>query len=68
MTRGQHLRLKNCLLWSNFVSNVVGFIIVYFLIRKLYDPLEDNILRASDHVNMVFTPGAFLLVTLLTLL
>ncbi len=68
MTRGQHRRLKNCLLWSNFVSNVVGFIIVYFLIRKLYDPLEASILRASNHVNMVFTPGAFLLVALLTLL
>ena len=68
MTRGQHRRLKNCLLWSNFVSNVVGFIIVYFLLRRLYNPLEASILKASDYVNMVFTPGAFLLVILLTLL
>mgnify|MGYP001818434153 CR=1 FL=1 len=68
MTRGQHRRLKNCLLWANFVSNIVGFIIVYFLIRRLYYPLEASILKASDDVNMVFTPGAFLLVCLFTLL
>ena len=68
MTRGQHRRLKNCLLWANFVSNVVGFIIVYFLFRSLYFPLDASILRASEYVNMVFTPGAFLLVALFTLL
>ena len=68
MTRGQHHRLKNCLVWANFVSNVVGFIVVYFLIRRLYDPLDASILEASHEVNMVFTPGAFLLVYLLTLL
>ena len=68
MTRGQHRRLKNCLLWANFVSNVFGFIIVYFLFRSLYYPLDASMLRASEYVNMVFTPGAFLLVALFTLL
>jgi hypothetical protein len=68
MTRGQHRRLKNCLQWANFVSNIVGFIIVYFLIRRLYYPLEASILKASDDVNMIFTPGAFLLVCLFSLL
>ena len=68
MTRGQHRRLKNCLLWANFISNLIGYIIVYFLLRRIYYPLEASILRASDYVNKVFTPGAFLVVVLLTLL
>jgi sigma-B regulation protein RsbU (phosphoserine phosphatase) len=68
MTKRQHGRLKNCLLWANFISNLIGVIIVYFLLRRLYYPLEESILRASDHVNMVFTPGAFLLCAFLTLL
>jgi len=68
MTRRQFRRLKNCLLWANFISNFIGFIIVYFLHRRLYYPLETSILKASDNINMVFTPGSFLLVLFLILL
>ena len=67
MTSSRNRRLKNCLLWANFVSNLVGVVFVYFLLRNLYYPLETRVLEASDHVNLVFTPGAFLLVLLLTL-
>ena len=68
MTRGQHRRLKNCFLLANFISNLIGVIIVYYLIRRLYYPIEAGILRASDSVNMIFTPGTFLLCALITLL
>lgn len=68
MKRGQHGRLKNCLLLANFVSNLVGVTLVYFLIRRLYHPLEVSVLEASNYVNAVFTPGAFLLTAFLTLL
>jgi sigma-B regulation protein RsbU (phosphoserine phosphatase) len=68
MMRGQHGRLKNCLLLANFVSNLVGVILVFFLIRRLYHPLEGSVLEVSNHVNTVFTPGAFLLIAFLTLL
>ena len=68
MTRRQYRRLKNRLLWANFISNLIGYSIVYLLLRRLYYPLEESILRASEYVNTIFTPGAFLLVILLTLL
>jgi len=68
MTRGQYRRLKNRLLLANFISNLIGYSIVYLLLRRLYYPLETSILRASEYVNKIFTPGAFLLVLLLTLL
>lgn len=68
MTRRQYRRLKNRLLWANFISNLIGYSIVYLLLRRLYYPLEDSTLAASNFVNKIFTPGAFLLVLLLTLL
>ncbi len=68
MTRRQYRRLKNCLLWANFVSNLVGVMIVYFLLRRLYEPLEANIMRVALYFDMFFTPGVFLLVVLITLL
>lgn len=68
MTRRQCSRLKNRLLWANFISNLIGYSVVYFLLSRLYYPLPEGILRASGYVNKVFTPGAFLLVVLLALL
>lgn len=68
MTRRQYRHLKNRLLWANFISNLIGYSIVYLLLRRLFYPPEASILRATDYVNKIFTPGAFLLVLLLTLL
>ncbi len=68
MTRRQYRRLKNRLLWANFISNLIGYGIVYLLLRRFFYPQDDVILVASRHINTIFTPTAFLLVLLLTIL
>ncbi len=67
MTRGQHRRLKNCLLWDNVISNLVGVLVFYYLYRIFYYPLDVTILKVSNAVDMVFTPVTFVLLVLLTL-
>lgn len=66
MRRMKRYHLKNRLLLANFISNLIGVLIVFFLLRKLYYPLEAEVLRVSSHVNMVFTPASFLVIAIFT--
>jgi sigma-B regulation protein RsbU (phosphoserine phosphatase) len=67
MRQMRYGQLKNCLLWANFISNLVGVLVVLIVLRKLYYPLPATILNVSDKVNLVFTPAAFLTVILIQL-
>ena len=68
MTRGRHFRLKNCLLGANLISNMVGVLVFYYLYQIFHYQLDPTILKASNAVDMVFTPLTFILLALLTLL
>ena len=68
MTRLTLFRLKNRMLFGNFLANFIGVQVVQFIVQRSASPYPPAILNIAHQVSMVFNPFAFLRVTLLTVL
>jgi adenylate cyclase len=68
MTKLKLLRLKNAMLLANFISNVIGVSVVFFLAHRI-DPIGyPEIAELVHRTNMIFVPAAFLLPIIVTLI
>jgi adenylate cyclase len=68
MTRITLFRIKNAMLFSNFISNLMGVCIVLFLTHKVYIPRSPELFELGRNINKIFLPISFLLPLILTLL
>jgi sigma-B regulation protein RsbU (phosphoserine phosphatase) len=62
------LGTKNAMLWGNFISNVVGVVVVNIITSRSIIALSPEIRVLADRVDNVFLPTSFLLITALTLI
>ena len=68
MTRFQLFRLKNAMLFANFISNVIGVSVVFFLAHRIDPAGYPKIADVVHRINMIFVPTAFLLPIIITLI
>jgi adenylate cyclase len=68
MTKFKLYRLKNAMLFANFISNVIGVSMVMFLAeRAVFEPSE-QIRRLAYSIDLIFLPSAFILPLVVTVL
>jgi adenylate cyclase len=67
MTRVERFRLKNAMLISNFISNLIGVCVVMILIHRPTYPSTPESWNIAQTVNSIFMPLAFLVPFLGTL-
>jgi adenylate cyclase len=68
MTAFRLFRLKNALLFSNFVSNVIGVFVVILLTQKIGFIHSPEALKLASHIRVIFSPLAFSFAILITLI
>ena len=68
MTRMNRLRIKNAMLISNGVANLVGILVVYYLFSGQRHELSRDVFRVTLRLDFIFIPLSFALAILLTLL
>jgi len=68
MTRNTLFRIKNAMLFSNLVSNLIGVCIVLFLTHRVYVPRSPELFELGRNINKIFLPISFLLPLMLTLI
>jgi adenylate cyclase len=66
MERVHFFRLRNGMLLANMVSNLVG-VGVNMLLSRLWTPLAPEMAQTANRINSVFSPAAFLVGLILTL-
>jgi sigma-B regulation protein RsbU (phosphoserine phosphatase) len=62
------LRIKNAMLWGNFISNVVGVVVVNIVASRSIIAFSPEIMVLADRVDKVFLPTSFLFIMALTLI
>jgi phosphoserine phosphatase RsbU/P len=70
MTKAKFFHLKNDMLGSNFLANLVGVFLNTILIKAAAGPAADEIWQnpIADAIDSAFTPAAFIFVAAMTLL
>ena len=68
MTRFTLFRLKNRMLFGNFLANLIGVQVVQIVAHRSVSPYQQDIQNLVAQVDMVFIPLAFFTVALLTVL
>ena len=68
MTRLKRFWIKNAMLISNGVANLVGIIVVAYLMSGQRHELSGEVFRASLRMDLIFIPLSYALAILLTLL
>ena len=68
MTRMKRFRIKNAMLISNAVANLVGILVVYYLFSGQRHELPRDVFRVTLRLDFIFIPLSFSLAILLTLL
>jgi phosphoserine phosphatase RsbU/P len=68
MTRFKLFRIKNAMLFSNFISNLVGVAVVLFWTERSGTTLSTDILELAHRINTFYLPLSFLLPWAFTLL
>lgn len=67
MERQHFLRLKNGMLVANMVSNLIG-LGVNMLLSRLWTPLAPEMAQTVDRVSSIFSPSAFVVGMIVTLI
>lgn len=68
MTRLKIFRLKNAMLFANFISNVIGVSVVNFLITRNPNAFPEGTQRLGSIIGLIFDPSAFMTACVLTIL
>ncbi|UCF92113.1 MAG: SpoIIE family protein phosphatase [Desulfobacterales bacterium] len=68
MTKFTYYYVKNAMLFSSFISNFVGVVVVLFLTQRSASQVSPDILRLTHDINLVFLPASFILPLALILL
>ena len=68
MTRLKRFRIKNAMLISNGVANLVGILVVAYLMSGQRHELSGEVFRATLRLDLIFIPLSYALAILLTLL
>ena len=68
MTRLKRIRIKNAMLISNGVANLVGILVVTYLMSGQRHELSGEVFRATLRLDLIFIPLSYALAILLTLL
>ena len=68
MTKVKRFRIKNAMLISNGISNLVGILVVYFLMSGQRHELPREVFRITLRMDSIFIPLSFAFAILLTLL
>jgi len=68
MNRFHFFRIKNSMLFSNFVSNLIGVSVVFFLTLKSEATRPADIIQLAHQINTFFLPAAFALPWIITVL
>ena len=70
MTKFKLFSLKNKMLGANFIANLIGVFFAQVMSHKIvaYLHLPDEIAATISRINVIFSPGAFIFVTVATLI
>ena len=68
MTRFTLFRLKNRMIFGNFLANLIGVQVVQIVAHRSVSPYQQDIQNLVAQVDMVFIPLAFFTVVFLTVL
>jgi sigma-B regulation protein RsbU (phosphoserine phosphatase) len=70
MTKTKLLHLKNEMLAANILANLIGVLFIQILLESTEDPIIESIFQIPivDAVDSIFTPMAFLFVTVTSLI
>ena len=70
MTKFKLFSLKNKMLGANFMANLIGVFFAQIMSHKIvtFLHLPDEIAAAMNRINVIFSPSAFIFVTLATLI
>ncbi len=68
MNKFAAFRTKNAMLFSNFISNTIGVVIIMVIYRQTGEYASANIQMIAHRISMVFLPLSFLIPLLVTLM
>lgn len=68
MSKFAYYRVKNSMLFSTLISNVIGVAVVIFLTQQSADMLPSEILRLTYRIDRIFMPASFIVPFALILL
>jgi len=68
MSRFAYYRVKNSMLVSSLISNVIGVGVVVFLTQQSADMLPSEILRLTHRIDRFFMPASFIVPFVLILI
>ncbi len=60
MSKSAYYRVKNSMLFSTLISNVVGVAVILFLTQQSADMLPSEILRLTYRIDRFFMPASFI--------
>ena len=68
MTKFKLIRLKNSMVFSNGIANLIGVSIAVFLARRIGTPMSPELSELGKLINRIFIPCSFILPVILTVI
>lgn len=68
MTKFKLIRLKNSMVFSNGIANLIGVSIAVFLARRIGTPMSPELSELGKLINRIFIPCSFILPIILTVI